>query len=258
MWYNSAMKVRRLKSVLIILFLVSVLLVYLFSPSFELKKILFDEQIQSDAQIIMEQTKIRFGDNLNAMLIKQGNLFTGHLTKAEEILSSDIYKKQIVVNRTGKNDIEISYSRRKPVICILYDEYYLYCDYDGVVLYASKLKEENSIYIEDIELNCFYVGLDISTCTYMFEPVSVLCYEIEKYDKENFTAIRALISNIELKDNNRISIKYDKRIEIVMDMTKDVRYSANVMCNILSQINQTVKGYIDFTISKTPYFTPES
>ena len=94
MWYNSAMKVRRLKSVLIILFLVSVLLVYLFSPSFELKKILFDEQIQNDAQIIMEQTKISYGDNLNTMLIKQGNLFTGHLTKAEEILSSDIYKSR--------------------------------------------------------------------------------------------------------------------------------------------------------------------
>ncbi len=83
-----------------------------------------------------------------------------------------------------------------------------------------------------------------------------MCKEIEKYDLANYTAIRALIDEIEILDNNRAVIRYDNRLEILMDMTKNVKYNANVMCSILTNIDQNDKGYIDFTISSTPFFNP--
>lgn len=258
-WYNLHMKIVRFKVTLIILFLIFLTMTYLFSPIFAVRSIsvpnIYD---QPNTIKVIEQTNIRLGENLNIFLLRKGNILSGHLVSAENALMQDTYKKQVSVIRTTRNDIDIDFNLRLPVMCILYDDYLLYCDYDGTVFESERTKKENSFLIRGIELDYFYLGFNLKTCNYMFEPLSLLCYEIEKYDISNHTAIRALIDSITIQDNGEILINYDGRLEITLNMTKDVKYNANVMCALLSEMNQDAKGYIDFTISSNPYFTPAS
>ncbi len=251
------MKANRIKIILIILFLVSCTVTFLFSSYFDLENVVIEKDDMCKINIL-EKYNIEIGENLNLLMLSEGNILSGHLVKVEEEILNDVNIRDISIKRSGKNDLLINCLSRVPIMCIQQSDYMIYFDYDGTLIDTSSVKNEKSIMIKGVNLDFFYFGQNILTCNYMLKDISVLCKEIEKYDLANYTAIRALIDEIEILDNNRAVIRYDNRLEILMDMTKDVKYNANVMCSILTNIDQNDKGYIDFTISSTPFFNPAS
>ncbi|HHT94774.1 MAG TPA: hypothetical protein P5064_07435 [Clostridia bacterium] len=251
------MKLKALKIILIILFLLSGTATFLFSPYYELKNITVEESAVNITDTLGECGVVA-GCNINLLLLSKGNILSGHLVKAEEQVMSDVNIKNLSIKRSGRNDITVSCQSRKPVMCISHDDYVIYFDYDGTIIDTSQMKAEKAILIRGLDLDFFYPGRNILTCNYMLEDISVLCSEIEKYDTANYTAIRTLINEIEMQENNRIIVKYDNRLDILMDMTDDVKYNANVLCAILSNMNQNSKGTVDFTVSDTPFFSPAS
>ena len=251
------MKLKALKIILIILFLLSGTATFLFSPYYELKNITVEESAVNITDTLGECGVVA-GCNINLLLLSKGNILSGHLVKAEEQVMSDVNIKNLSIKRSGRNDITVSCQSRKPVMCISHDDYVIYFDYDGTIIDTSQMKAEKAILIRGLDLDFFYPGRNILTCNYMLEDIFVLCGEIEKYDTANYTAIRTLINEIEMQENNRIIVKYDNRLDILMDMTDDVKYNANVLCAILSNMNQNSKGTVDFTVSDTPFFSPAS
>ncbi|MFA5341764.1 MAG: hypothetical protein WC332_08310 [Clostridia bacterium] len=227
------------------------------SPYFALKSITLKDDAVHFATILQNED-IAIGENLNLLLLSKGNILSGHLIEIEDNLKKNVSFKEISIMRSGMNDLQISFITRKPAMCFGYQDYIVYFDYDGTIIDTSYLKDENAIFIKGVSIDYFYQGLNILTCNYMLDDISLLCQEIEKYDVSNYTSIRTLINNIEIKDTGSIVIRYDNRLEILIKMTNDVKYITNVMCSILSSMSQNAKGYIDFTISNTPYFTPAS
>lgn len=249
------MKANKVKIILIVLFMMSCAVTFLFSSFFELREIIIQEDTVGILNTFKDK-KIIIGHNLNTMLISKGNILSGHLDKIENEIKKDVNIKEISIKRTGNNSLRVDYTKRVPIMCVLYDDYVIYFDYDGTIIDTSKSKNEKSVLIKGINLNSFHFGFNLIACNDMLEDISLLCKEIEKYDIANYTAIRTLIDEIEIKDANRIVIRYDNRLEILVDLTSNVKYNANVICSILSNISQKAKGYIDFTISTVPYFTP--
>lgn len=132
------MKLKALKIILIILFLLSGTATFLFSPYYELKNITVEESAVNITDTLGECGVVA-GCNINLLLLSKGNILSGHLVKAEEQVMSDVNIKNLSIKRSGRNDITVSCQSRKPVMCISHDDYVIYFDYDGTIIDTSQM-----------------------------------------------------------------------------------------------------------------------
>lgn len=251
------MKIKHLIWSLIIIFILSILATFLFSSFFNLKSLEFkvDDISQDNAKALMEKANLHYGENLTLKLLKEGDILRGRFVRAEQYIKEDKQLKDVNVVRKDKNSILVSYNLRKPQIALAFFDYYLYADYDGTIFMSERNLLEKAYLIKGIEIDSFYYGMDLSTCNYMFSQLSSFCENIEKYDLQNFTATRILIQDILLEDG-KIRVYYNKNLEVILNIDDNLDYNAYVMCEILSLIGSEERGYLDFTSSENPYFTP--
>lgn len=253
------MKNIKVKTSLVILFVIALTATIIFSPIFSIKEVDIDLRDPDLSKSIYNSLGFELGDNLNLLMLTDGNIFNGHITKAEEqLVLSDRYIKTASVMYEAKDIVSVICEVRDQNVRFDHGDLIMYCDYDGTILEISREINENIPLLLGIEIDKYYLGYNISTCNDRYLSGTDICAEIERYDKSMYTAFRNGITSVDLSEEEKIIIKYDNRIDIYIDVTKDVIYQANVMCNILSQINQNLDGYIDFTISGDPYFTPNN
>ncbi|MFA7674116.1 MAG: hypothetical protein WCY62_09740 [Clostridia bacterium] len=253
------MKNIKAKTTLVISFLIALTATVMFSPIFAIKEVNINVKDPDRSGMIYDSLSFEVGDNLNLLILTDGNIFNGHITKAEEqLVFSDRYIKTASVMSAAKDIISVTCEVRDKNVRFNNGDLIMYCDYDGTILEISREINENMPLLLGIEINKYYLGYNISTCNDRYISGTDICSEIERYDKSMYTAFRSGITSVDLSEQEKITIKYDNRIDIYIDLTKDVIYQANMMCSILSGINQNLEGHIDFTISGDPYFTPNN
>jgi hypothetical protein len=253
------MKNIKVITTLVILFLIALAATVMFSPIFAIKEVDINVPDQDLSDNIYELLGFEVGDNLNLLMLTEGNILSGHLTKAEkQLVSKDRYIKTASVKSKEKDIVNVTCEIRDQNVRFNHGDLIMYCDYDGTILEISREINENMPLLLGIEINKYYLGYNISTCNDRYISGTDICSEIERYDKSMYTAFRNGITSVDLSEKEKITIKYDNRIDIYIDLTKDVTYQANMMCSILSGINQNLEGCIDFTISGDPYFTPDN
>jgi hypothetical protein len=118
---------------------------------------------------ILEKFNIEIGENLNLLMLSEGNILSGHLVKVEEEILNDVNIRDISIKRSGKNDLLINCLSRVPIMCIQQSDYMIYFDYDGTLIDTSSVKNEKSIMIKGVNLDFFYFGQNILTCNYMLK-----------------------------------------------------------------------------------------
>ena len=253
------MKQKKYKRILILIIAISILITLLLSPIFAIKNISINEVDKIKSEDIFNEINLLIGDNIFLSLIKNGNILSLDYTKSIDRIKSKFKTlKNINIYAVLPNQVIVEYKIANEVFEIIKDQKFIVTDEDGYVLDINDEHKKGRIKLTGLDFSKYslYSFIDINETK--LEYMKIIYRELLQYDSEYYTAFREYIDWIDFNRDDLITIMYDNRVLIKIEIDPDLSYKIESMCVILSkQIGPKEKGILDMTKGDISIFTPE-
>ncbi|MBN2853819.1 MAG: hypothetical protein JXQ23_13905 [Clostridia bacterium] len=253
------MKQKGIKTVFLILIILSAGISFLLSPLFTIKSIYIKEIDDFKYKDIYDNLGITVGDNVFLSIIKNGNVLSLEFTKAAERLH-DRFKtlKNIRIYSVFPDQVRVDYDISSETFELMDDEKIIVTDEDGYVLDVDNSHKKGRIKVSGLPVNDYGIYQYIETDPVKLDNLKMIYHELQQYDSVHFTAFREYIDWIDFSNDLYIAIMYDDRVLVKINYNDNLSYKMASMCVILSeQIGPEEKGVLDMTIEGSSIFSPK-
>lgn len=251
------MRIGTIKGLFLLLFCLMAFSAILFSPLFNIQKIVpMHEGVPQDV-LIHEVGNIQVGDNLILHLLSGGGLLDLRFSETEQLLQDQNQNMaDIVVKGVLPNRLEVRYILRKEAFEILYGNTLLVTDETGFVLDSRPERTLGLLRLRGIQVSQFFLGKPILENDERFRYAAKVFREINRYDTTRLTAFREHIDWLDVTFLDRIILQFDGRIVVRFSEREDFSYQVASMCILLAEnIGSREKGTLDYRYPY-PVFSP--
>lgn len=237
------------------------------SPLFNINSISVLGNIRHDESELIGVTNLIVGNNwfkTNGLDVKSILLFRS-IQAEKNIKENCHYVKKAAVRLNIPDKVNIIVTEREPYVISPYSDAYLIIDEEGYIL---DLRKE----ISDYDLPMLK-GMSFDNCKLgqainaqdrkKFDIYKKVVEEIKNLDNDNVYDSRKAIYNhvnyIDVEDWDSIGLMLDSRIKVNLGNYKKITsYRLSFLREIFfNKLEQTDRGYLDFTTGDTPSFIPE-
>ena len=238
---RQAVKRKSHKVFVILLMLIAVSLTSLFLPVFNVKEV----EVIGNEKIETQDIVVSSG------IMKEINIFRANITDAKNNISQISYIDTVDIKRSLPNRIVINVTERKPVGYIPFMGSYILIDKRGHVLeVVAELRDNHIPFIGGLKFDRFKLGKTIQVDDDKKLEMIVSCLkEILNYE------LLHQVSEIDVHDIDNIQLNIQSRIVVSLGDGTDVNYKICFLKEILKELNEGERGYIDLSIEK-PTFKP--
>ncbi|MDK2798876.1 MAG: cell division protein FtsQ [Clostridiales bacterium] len=226
----------------ILLLIMAIVLTSLFSPFFNIININVKGNKTIDSQSIIDASGIEKGINI----------FRVNIGEAKQNICQIPYIDSVKINRNLPSRITITVIERKPVGYIPFMGSYILIDRKGNVLeVVSQLTNKNLPIIRGLKFNEFKLGETIQVDQEKKLAVIVSCMkEIINYQ------LLQQVSQIDVHDINSIQLTIEDRIKVNLGDSLKMNYKVNFLKQILDELQDGEKGYVDLSNEDRATFRP--
>jgi|LSQX01.1.fsa_nt_gb cell division protein FtsQ len=231
------------KKYVILFMIIGIIFLTLFSPMFNIKYIeVTDNSLVADESIIDLS-----GINENM------NVFRANIYRAEKNIFNIPYVEDVLVKRKLPNGIEIIVNEREPVgyIPFIMGSYIL-IDKKGFVLEVIPEEIDNLPLIMGIEYNNqFELGSILqANDTNKFDIIVSIVNEMGNNNLLNS------ISYVDIYDINNVQLNIKENIQVNIGDGLQIRYKMSFLKEVLDELGDNEKGYIDLSENEKVTFRP--
>lgn len=238
---NTLIKKRRRKKLIkkltigVFVIVIGIIIFIYKSPIFNLSKINITGLVSLKNESIQEMLKYEIGQNI----------FTIDYNEMEDILLSNKYIKNIKINKSGINSLEIEiveseigfYIEDKGDIIIINNQ-------GEIVESIDTIEGKNLLKLEGINLEGIQIGDKINDSNYL-EQVLDTFYKMQRELKDLYK-----ITNINISNMEKISCNIGN-VNIILGNYENIKDNMNLALNAIDQ-KVITKGYIDMSFDGIP------
>lgn len=255
------------KYLFLTVFGIGTLVLLALSPLFNIKWIEVSGNNHYNDTEVIEVTDIIMGNNwfrMNGFDFKSILLFRS-IQVEERIKESCPYIKKVVVRLGLPNGVDIKLTEREPVAVTPYDNANLLIDEDGYILELKQdISEYNLPRVQGLTLDNCELGQAVNAeDKKKLDVFHKVLDEIVKVDNDkvydNSKEIFKHVNYVDVSDLDNIGILLDLRVRVNLGNYKKIgTYRLSFLREVFfNKLEETDKGYLDFTNGDRPNFIPD-
>lgn len=237
------------------------------SPLFNIKWIEVSGNNHYNDNEITEVSNLIMGNNwfrTNGLDFKSIVLFRS-IQSEKSIEQNRPYIKKVFVKLGFPNGVNINVTEREPIAIIPYSDSNLLIDAEGYILDSKKdVSKYRLLRIQGLDLDNCELGQAVNAeDKKKFNKFKMVIEEIKKVDNDKVydssKAILKHVNYIDVSDLDNICISLDSRVKVNLGNYKEVgSYRLSFLREVFfNKLQETDKGYLDFTTGNRPNFIPD-
>jgi cell division protein FtsQ len=253
-------RVRRLKKLLIIIAVVTLIVIFARSSFFTVENISVSGNKKYQTNEIILRSGLVTGGNVFKMLgEKPKNLFSLGFKDREIAVSESMpYIKAISIKPSLPKSIKIKVSERTP-FCILETKgTSILIDKEGYALENLKDQKDKYFKILGISLDSYKIGYEVQFKNKdLLTDLLAFCDAINKNDKDFKLKLYDKLTAVDLSEPNTITAVFENRVTVRFGDMEEIERKIEFFRQLfVNNITAKQKGTLDFTKGNDPYFTP--
>lgn len=213
---------------------------------FKIKEIVVQGDAVCEAQVLVEKSGIKKGDNL----------FLANTAAASEKLEEEIPEiDTVTMTKKFPNKLVMDVKRAEKAFCVEHENSYVCISNKGKVLEIAEERDENLPLLRGVRLDFFEIGKKI-----IYSEKSVAKKLAEFVEKMNANGL-SKITEIDFNNGFSFFVCYDNRVKINFGFYENIDYKIKTAAEIINnKLGAAESGTLDLSeISKEnrSYFTPD-